>query len=138
MNCTVTAAKDLSEDDRVWIMGRLCRLGSDFQKKLIRGPTLADGWIAVVRSHGEIIGWARTEKWQGEDTLEAFVAQDFRGLGVATFAATGLRLAGRFSGQCAVFAPPMLPVAVGAGLDPVLFEKDDEGGWKKSDTGLDH
>ena len=137
MNCKVYKAAELPEHERVWIAHRLTKAGSDFNAKLVywtygRGAAVeSDGSIAVVYDHGEIVGWARTETWRGYDTLEAFVAPEHRGRGVAAFAASGLAAStlNANGGSVAVFAPSMMLVARRAGLHPELFERVD-GEWR--------
>ena len=112
MNCTVTLLKDLDESDVHFIVESACKANSDFQGKLC-GKVLDedDGWIAIVRDQGEIVGWARTEKWHDKtpgceyDTLEAFVRDEWRRRGVCQFAATGLLADGRIDrGPVAIFS----------------------------------
>lgn len=91
-----------------------------------------DGVIATVVEDGELVGWARSERWleylpnaaRDWDTLEAFVREDRRGEGIASLAATGLAVHGlKAWGDVAVFAPPMMLLARRAGLHPTLFAK---------------
>ena len=93
----------------------------------------ARAFTTVAIDQGEIVGWARTERWSGYDTLEAFVAEDYRLRGVASFAACGLYASVLHDegGTVAVFAPKMLLVARRAGFWPVLFEKVD-GKWVRA------
>lgn len=125
MNCSVVPLRLLDPADASWILGRLSRPGSDFQKKLTAGGmTDADGLISIVRDQGEVVGWARTEEWRQWQTLEAFVDSHHRRRGVAAFAASGLTACGSFEKRIvAVFRPSMSPLAKRAGLMPVLFEK---------------
>lgn len=125
MNCRVIPLRLLDAADTAWILERLSRPGSDFQKKLIAGNlTEADGKISIVADQGEIIGWARTEEWRQWQTLEAFVDTHYRRRGVATFAAAGLTACGIFEKRIvAVFRPSMSPLAERVGLMPVRFEK---------------
>lgn len=131
MNCTVLTAGELAKDREamLWIASKLSRHGSDFQEKLrywLSGhlPQQADGMIALVRDFGEIIGWARTEDWKHMKTLEAFVAEEHRLKGVATFAAHGL-VASKSFGDCrrvAVFREnSMLKLANKCDLLPSFF-----------------
>ena len=136
MICQVMPAERFVESlDAVFIRHSLTHDGSDFQRKLGRWlsreayPTDEDGHVAVVISDGVTVGWARTEVWQGHDTLEAFVSQPFRQRGIAAFAAAGLR-AGPLGEKVAVFHPSMILVARRAGLRPTLFEKDADGVWR--------
>ena len=126
----------------IWISDRLSKPGSDFQGKLrywLMGhiPHDGDGYIALVRDFGEIVGWARTETWRGMRTLEAFVAEAYRGRGIATLATMALRAAAAIPGeppaQVAVFTSrSMIPVASRAGLSPVFFVKSGSGEWVKA------
>lgn len=153
MICTPLAIADFVASSAPYVRDHLTRPGSDFQRKLtswIDGsskPTAADGHIALVLDHGEIIGWARTEVWEtfdaatddemdsnpfyeGDnavyDTLEAFVAPPYRLRGIAAFAASGIFSAvlHENGGTVAVFHPHMLLVARRAGFWPTLFEKE--------------
>jgi len=153
MNCRTIPITDLVEtighEQASLLLHRLTRSGGDFARKLTTWlyttakPTPADGTIAVVADHGEVVGWARTERWSeplGEagsvlhwDTLEAFVAPEYRSRGVAAFAAAGLYAASLHDCGCtvAVFRPVMLLVARRAGFIPTLFERRD-GKWVQS------
>jgi len=150
MHCLIHPATQLPEHAAEWLRDRLTKPGSDFQRKLgawLRGlkPEEADGHIAIASDHGEIVGWCRTESWtertnpvfldQGgpaycwdatvHDTLEAFVAPEYRGRGIAAWCAAGLAaalLTGK-GANVAVFHPHMLLVARRAGLHPTLFQK---------------
>lgn len=137
MTCSVLTAEAFARDSAAmhWIAGRLTREGSDFHQKIlgwIAGfePSPADGSIAVVADAGEIVGWARTEKWQAFATLEAFVMPQYRRRGVAAFASMGLFTASRFptTNRVAVFtSPEMLRVARRVGLFPTFFVRSSEG-----------
>lgn len=142
MTCeTMTLAELVSSADlALFVRNKLTKPGSDFQWKLTRllhGDAVAseqDGSIALVADKSEIVGWARTEYWQAHDTLEAFVAPDYRLRGVAAFAASGLYasvLHGE-GGAVAVFHPHMLLVARRAGLFATLFTKNPRGEWVKA------
>jgi len=142
MTCTILPIAEFLASSAAFVRDHLTRPGSDFQKKLtawIDGsskPTDADGHIALVYDHGEIVGWARTEYWSagddgagGEvlyDTLEAFVAPSYRLRGIAAFAASGIFSAvlHENGGTVAVFHPHMLLVARRAGFWPTLFQKE--------------
>jgi hypothetical protein len=132
MICTTLAIADFVASSAPYVRDHLTRPGSDFQRKLTAWldgsskPTAADGYIALVLDHGEIIGWARTEGWSVYDTLEAFVAPSYRLRGIAAFAASGIFSAvlHENGGTVAVFHPHMLLVARRAGFWPTLFEKE--------------
>jgi hypothetical protein len=81
---------------------------------------------------GEIVGWARTEKWDGHDTLEAFVQHQYRRRGIARFCAAGLVASNAFDGgrSVAVFRESMLHLARGVGLEPLLFGRQQDGSWR--------
>jgi len=131
VNCTILTATELAKDREamLWIANKLSRHGSDFQEKLrywLSGhlPQQADGMIALVRDFGEIIGWARTEDWKHMKTLEAFVAEEHRRKGVATFAGYGLVASHAFgeTRRVAVFREnSMLKLANKCGLLPSFF-----------------
>lgn len=153
MTCCILPIADLvttlGHEQASFLLHRLTRSGSDFGRKLTTWlyttakPTPADGTIAVVTDHGEVVGWARTERWSEPldeagavlhwDTLEAFVAPEYRSRGVAAFAAAGLYASLLHDSGCnvAVFRPVMLLVARRAGFIPTLFEKRD-GKWVRS------
>ena len=151
MNCEILPLAGLVESPNtaLFVRNKLTRPGSDFQRKLtslLLGDEVSKqegGHIALVLDQGEIVGWARTEYWSagddgagGEvlyDTLEAFVAPDYRLRGIAAFAAAGLyaSVLGDEGGTVAVFAPHMLLVARRAGFWPVLYEKVD-GKWVRA------
>jgi hypothetical protein len=146
MICTTLAITDFVASSAPFVRDNLTKQGSDFQKKLTAWldgwlkPTAADGHIALVCDHGEVVGWARTEQWSAGsdeagglviyDTLEAYVAEDYRRSGIAAFAASGIYSAvlHENGGTVAVFHPHMLLVARRAGFWPTLFAKED-GQW---------
>lgn len=143
MNCELHTAKSLARTNLhllTLLRDNLTKPESDFNKKLtawIGGvePLDRDGHIALVLDHGEIVGWARTEVWSDGngaiyDTLEAFVAPEYRLRGVAAYASSAI-----YSGvlhDCglgvAVFSPVMMLVAKRAGFFPTLFTPID-GRW---------
>jgi hypothetical protein len=151
MTCEILSLADLvaSADLALFVRNKLTKPGSDFQWKLTRllhgesGATVDDGHIALVLDQGEIVGWARTEHWTAGsdgaggfvsyDTLEAFVAPDYRLRGVAAFAASGLYASVLHDNGCtvAVFHPHMLLVARRAGFWPTLFTRNVRGEWVK-------
>jgi hypothetical protein len=140
MNCTVTMLCDLDEADRLFIMNHCCKPDSDFHTKLLdKELTEEDGWIAVVRDQGEIIGWCRTEVWHdvdtGEawDTLEAFVRDEWRRRRVCQFAATGLvaTVFPRAVPKVAIFNASMIATCRRMAVGFVEYEKT-RSGWEKS------
>lgn len=137
MLCQVMATNDMPVELAEYIRRYMTKPGSDFAKKLLNLPAI-DGCIAVVTGHNGILGWARAESWQDGDgiywgTLEAFVAEKYRGTGIASFAAKGLDVSNYFeSGAVAVFDPKMMMVARSAGLLPTLFLKDGSGKWVRA------
>lgn len=126
MDCFILPTMKLRPSERRFIAEHLTRPGSDFQKAL--QADAATGTIAIALDQGEIVAWARTEKWKEWPTLEAFVAPEFRGRRLATWCAMGLAAANVYkkSHHVAVFRPSMIPVATGAGLLPLLFRKEGE------------
>ena len=152
MTCEILTLGELvgSPDLALFVRNKLTKPGSDFQWKLTRllhrevEPSSDDGHIALVADQGEIVGWARTECWQAEsdgadgfvsyDTLEAFVAPDYRLRGIAGFAASGLYASVLHDNGCtvAVFDPHMLLVAKRAGFWPTLFTKSPAGKWVRA------
>ena len=155
MTCRILPITDmiptLGHEQSSLLLHRLTRPGSDFHRKLTTWlytsvkATPADGTIAVVADHGEIVGWARTERWSEPldsrqdgavmhwDTLEAFVEPTYRSRGIAAFASAGLYATALHDAvrTVAVFRPSMLLVARRAGLCPTLFERR-EGVWVKA------
>lgn len=136
---------DLEERDLRYLRSHLTKRGSDFHRMLgwiIRrdGFSADQLWIATVRDHGRLIGWACTEKWLDHesgitwDTLESFVAEDYRGRGVSRLAATALGvdyLYEESAHSVAVFHPHMLLVARAAGYHPTLYVKEGQS-WRQS------
>jgi hypothetical protein len=138
MNCTVYSAEGFLAIPELaaYIAKYLTKPDSEFQKKLQAGHF--EGSIAIVfdTPGGDgILGWTRTEEWIDEnggswDTLESFVDEKRRMSGVASFAASGLRVYGALDmGAVAVFEPRMLLVARNAGVFPTLFSRKEDHGW---------
>lgn len=137
MRCTILSAENFCSDEplRLYVARKLCKPGSVFQQRLFDADEV-DGMIALVEDFGEVIGWARTEPWVERadgvmsshwDTLEAFVARDWRWRGVATFAAAGLAANWNEDDRtAAVFHPHMMLLANKVGIFPVLFRQDRE------------
>ena len=152
MTCEILTLAELisSADIALFVRNKLTKPGSDFQAKmdaLLHGERKADasdGHIALVLDHGEVVGWARTEYWQAEsdgadgfvsyDTLEAFVAPEYRLRGIAAFAASGLYASVLHDkgAAVAVFHPTMLLVARRAGFWPTLYQRNPRGAWVKA------
>lgn len=145
MTCEILSLADLvaSADLALFVRNKLTKPGSDFQWKLTRllhgevESASDDGHIALVLDHGEVVGWARTERWTAYDTLEAFVAPGYRLRGIAAFAAfaaSGLYASVLHDNGAAVavFHPHMLLVARRAGFWPTLFTKNPRGEWVKA------
>ena len=134
MECHILPADELPRDDRFFLALRLTRDNSDFCGALVAGTQ--EGTIAICKDAGEIIGWARTERWRSWSTLEAFVGTAYRGRGVATFCAAGLVASyPYFRGSCgyaAVFRPSMQNLARKVGVSPVLFSRMPDGKWELS------
>lgn len=134
MKCTVLSASDPA---CLQLAGRLTRPDSEFEQKLRAGT--ATGLIALVEEHDGPIGWVRTEEWEYPgtgrpwDTLEAFVHEDHRLRGVASFAAAGLVSSYfvDFGMAVAVFRPYMMLVAKRAGLHPTLFTRNGDKWFKE-------
>lgn len=123
-------ASRLSVSERRFMVDHLTWEGSDFQKALIAGNP--SGSIAICLDMGEIVGWARTEKWEGNETLEAFVHQQYRRRGIASLCAAGLVASNAFDGgrSVAVFRESMLHLARRVGLEPILFCSQPDGSWR--------
>jgi hypothetical protein len=140
MICDVLPADLFAPKYGLYVYEHLTHDDSDFQKKLGRWmagetPSQQDGVIAVAIDQGEVVGWARTERWRNYNTLEAFVAQPYRERGIASWCASGLLTQHPYcedSNVVAVFARPMVHVARRVGLHPVLYQYDDNlGDWVK-------
>jgi hypothetical protein len=131
--CSVMPLDEVVADApiRRTIRDELTKPGSDFHKAI---DTKTDGHIAVVFHDDQVVGWARTERWQSYDTLEAFVRPERRLQGVAVFGAAGIRagVLHENDGTVAVFHPHMVLVAQRAGFFPVLFERDGASGWRRA------
>lgn len=131
-------AKDYRE-----LIDAFTRDGSDFQKKLERflagdEPTADDGRLALLKVGGDIVGWARSERWQEHtgaewDTLEAFVHPNARGSGYAALAASALAAVSLRGAPVAVFSPAMMFVALRAGLRPQLFLLQSVERWERAE-----
>jgi hypothetical protein len=123
-------ASRLSVSERKFIIDHLTREGSDFQKALIAGNP--SGSISICLDMGEIVGWARTENWEGKETLEAFVQKQYRRRGIARLCAAGLVACNAFNGgrSVAVFRESMLHLARCVGLEPLLFCRQPDGSWR--------
>jgi ribosomal protein S18 acetylase RimI-like enzyme len=120
----------LSVSERRFIIDHLTREGSDFQKALMSGAPL--GSIAICLDMGEIVGWARTEQWDGHNTLEAYVQRSYRRRGIARMCAAGLVADNAFDGRrsVAVFDQRMVDLAKCVGLEPLLFGRQPDGSWR--------
>jgi GNAT superfamily N-acetyltransferase len=119
----------LRGSERTFIADHLTRTGSDFQTALLNGGLT--GTIAICLDQSEIIGWARTEIWDGLPTLEAFVSPAYRRRGVATLCAAGLRTEGvwRDCEFVAVFRPTMAALAHRLGILHAEFQRTQTGEW---------
>ena len=122
----------LRASERRFIADHLTRPESDFQRSLLAGTVT--GTIAICLDQGEIIGWARTEVWQGIPTLEAFVSPAYRRRGVATLCAAGLRTEGVFRDYeyIGVFRPTMVSLASRLGLLYAAFDRKPNGTWREA------
>jgi len=122
----------LRASERRFIADHLTRPESEFQRSLMDGTVT--GTIAICLDQGEIIGWARTEAWQGIPTLEAFVSPAYRRRGVATLCAAGLRTEGVFRDYefIGVFRPTMVSLASRLGLLYASFDRKPDGTWREA------
>jgi GNAT superfamily N-acetyltransferase len=122
----------LRASERRFIADHLTRPESEFQRALTDGTVT--GTIAICLDQGEIIGWARTEVWQGIPTLEAFVSPAYRRRGVATLCAAGLRTEGVFRDYdyIGVFRPAMVSLASRLGLLYAAFDRKPNGTWREA------
>jgi GNAT superfamily N-acetyltransferase len=130
MNCHLLPAMKLRPSERLFLADHLTRSGSDFQRALLAGAP--DGTIAMCYSQGEIVGWARTEEWSGMPTLEAFVAPELRGRGVAQYCASALVAAGLLDEPIAVFRESMASLADKLELDHTLYARQEDGSWQEA------
>jgi hypothetical protein len=140
MNCRIYKSEDFLDIEPLasFVETFLTKPGSELRQK-IANKTLT-GTIAVVFDigNGGVVGWARTEEWFDADggywdTLEAFVDKTYRGKGIASFAAAGLRAGGAFeAGTVAVFDPRMMMISQKAGVHATLFTRKDEKTWAQA------
>jgi GNAT superfamily N-acetyltransferase len=129
MELFVLKTDRLRATERRFIADHLTRPESDFQRSLLAGTVT--GTIAICLDQGEIIGWARTEVWQGIPTLEAFVSPAYRRRGVATLCAAGLRTEGVFRDYeyIGVFRPTMVSLARRLSMPYANFDRQPDGTW---------
>ena len=132
MELFVLKTDRLRVTERRFIADHLTRPESEFQRSLLAGTVT--GTIAICLDQGEIVGWARSEVWQGIPTLEAFVSPAYRRRGVATLCAAGLRTEGVFRDYeyIGVFRPTMVALASRLGLIYTSFERAPDGAWVKA------
>jgi hypothetical protein len=132
MELFILKTSRLRRSERRFIADHLTRPESEFQRALLAGTVT--GTIAICLDQGEIIGWARTEVWQGIPTLEAFVSPAYRRRGVATLCAAGLRTEGVFRDHefVAVFRPTMIPLARRLNLSTATFDRKPDGTWREA------
>ena len=132
MELYVLKTDRLRASERRFIADHLTRPESEFQGALLGGTVT--GTIAICLDQGEIIGWARTEVWQGIPTLEAFVSPAYRRRGVATLCAAGLRTEGVFRDYeyIGVFRPTMVSLASRLGLLYAAFDRKPNGTWREA------
>jgi hypothetical protein len=129
MELFILPAARLRQSERKFLADHLTRPNSDFQTALLNGEPA--GTIAICLDQGEVIGWARSEIWQGLPTLEAFVSLSYRRRGVATLCAAGLRTQGVFADQprVAVFRSSMVTVANRLNIQYTRFVRAPDGSW---------
>ena len=145
MNCTIIPTINLTDGTfmsrEASAVVKLTKPDSIFARRLWACEPVG-GFISLIYDFGELVGWARTEQWHEEtdeswraipitlpwNTLEAFVKQDYRGRGLATFAAAGLVTLPTFrdDNTAAVFTPSMMLLARKVGLQPTLFREVSE------------
>jgi len=132
MELFVLKTDRLRATERRFIADHLTRPESDFQRSLLAGTVT--GTIAICLDQGEIIGWARSEKWNEIPTLEAFVSPAYRRRGVATLCTAGLRTEGVFRDHefIGVFRPTMVSIANRLGLLYASFDRHPDGTWRES------
>lgn len=130
IDCFISRTAVLRTAERQVLIERLTKPGSEFQQKLInRAQT---GFIALCYERGEIVAWARTEKWHGLDTLEAFTMPMYRRRGLCLFAAAGLRASTAFdSDHVATFTESMSTVASRIGLRATQY-REEAGEWLRA------
>jgi len=131
MELYVLPARRLRVSERRFIADHLTRPWSDFQRVLLAGEPA--GTIAICLDQGEIIGWARSEIWQGRPTLEAFVATAYRRRSIATACSAALLAASTFdrSGKppVAVFSKRMNGICKKLAIDFDRFDLKPDGTW---------
>jgi hypothetical protein len=131
MELFVLKTDRLRRSEMRFIANHLTRSGSDFQTALLKGEPA--GTIAICLDQGEIVGWARTELWQGLPTLEAFVSPPYRERGVATLCAAGLRTQSAYEGydKVAIFSTAMIAIAERLSLSFRRFGLKPDGTWRE-------
>lgn len=132
MDFFITTTNRLRRTERRFIADHLTRPGSDFQRALLYGDPA--GTIAICLDQGEIVGWARTEIWQGMPTLEAFVGPAYRRRGIALACTAALIAEGVFRdfGAVAVFRPTMVSLAERLRLPYAGFDRKPDGTWREA------
>lgn len=132
MEAITTTVGRLAELDRIEIIDRLTKHGSEFQQE-VASRRESDTPIAIVREGSwRIVSWAATHNWRSMQTLEGFTLPSHRRRSLARLAATMLVADGLIvpTLTVAVFAPHCIEIAHSAGCkDVLLFERRD-GDWR--------
>lgn len=115
----LTTVSDLEPFVATYCAANLCRPGSEMQTELYTRQ--ADTPI-VVASTGLPIAWVASHEWRGQQTLEAFVAHDWRRRGLAKAGAMVLMATSHLTRDepLAVFSADCVPLAKSLGFKDVL------------------
>jgi hypothetical protein len=127
---TITTVDGLSRQDKVAIVHRLTRPGSEFQQEVgrcLREVESSSTHIAVWHDRGTLWAWARSHVWRDMQTLEMFTDPRRRGTGKAFALSAALASVGAIdcTKPLAVFSPTTESIARRLGFAQVQrFEHD--------------
>ncbi len=120
----------LEPEDAEYMAANLCRIGSEMQQEFVR---LDAETPMVVFYDGDPIGWVATHTWRGLQTLEGFVAPEWRRKGFCRIGALTL-LATKYLDRrlaIAVFSPECVTLARSLGFADVReFRRNRYGDWE--------
>jgi hypothetical protein len=119
----------IEPEDASYMARNLCRPGSEMQRELLA----ADADTPMVVAYApDPIGWVATHQWRSLQTIEAFVAPEFRRRGFARIGALTLLATSYLdkSQAVAVFSPECVALARSLGFRDVRhFRRDRYGDW---------
>ncbi len=109
---------ELCKDTAEYCATKLCREGSEMQAEFREGKS--DTPVVVI-CVGEPVAWVASHEWRGQQTLEAFVAEDRRRCGLASIGAMVLLSTSYLNRKqpLAVFSPDCIPLARSLGFRDV-------------------